>query len=517
MIRDRIAQLLTHMGHNLFEKERVLAMALLSAVAGESIFLLGPPGVAKSMVARRLKLAFSHAKAFEYLMGKFSTPDEVFGPVSISRLKNDDKYERITEFYLPGAQIVFLDEIWKASPPIQNALLTVLNEKIYRNGEQEVKVDIRGLIAASNELPAQGEGLEALWDRFLIRLVVEGIETEDKFEALLSLPNKRSKEDLVPEALRITDEEYKSWQTSIDSIDLPPHLLGLIHEIRRMIRNRNATADPDQQWYVSDRRWRKVANLLRCSAFLHDRRSVILADMFLLVDCLWDRYEQRKEMQDLLTGAIVRHGYERLTKLGSLRAQLDMWREEITEETRMVKVREVTQPKAARDEEGVTYFQLLKYRGDEPVFVKEEDWDQMNTGQERIFPLFDRKEGIYRAIQRTGARKTEDGGLKISGKEYQILMEQVEEKQIIPKNPHASQITMWNQQASILMRGCQERLERLEQQYEEEKNHIRSHLFLDQDFAPHIEQAYAFAKRQILDLKLDTQKTQHSYEEVGDS
>ena len=74
--------------------------------------------------------------------------------------------KRLTTHYLPGSQIVFLDEIWKASPPIQNALLTVLNEKIYRNGEQEVEVDIRGLIAASNELPAKGEGLEALWDRF---------------------------------------------------------------------------------------------------------------------------------------------------------------------------------------------------------------------------------------------------------------------------------------------------------------------------------------------------------------
>ena len=85
--RERIRTLLQHMGDNLFEKERILALTLLSSVAGESIFLLGPPGVAKSMIARRLKLAFRDAKAFEYLMGKFSTPDEIFGPVSISKLK----------------------------------------------------------------------------------------------------------------------------------------------------------------------------------------------------------------------------------------------------------------------------------------------------------------------------------------------------------------------------------------------------------------------------------------------
>ena len=111
-LKPRIASLLQQLNERVFEKEHIVALALLSAVAGESIFLLGPPGVAKSMVGRRLKLAFRNASAFEYLMSRFSTPDEIFGPVSISKLKDEDTYERIVDGYLPSATIAFLDEIW---------------------------------------------------------------------------------------------------------------------------------------------------------------------------------------------------------------------------------------------------------------------------------------------------------------------------------------------------------------------------------------------------------------------
>ena len=303
---QRINNLLKQLNERVYEKEHVIALSLLSAIAGESIFLLGPPGVAKSMVARRLKLAFKQANAFEYLMSRFSTPDEIFGPVSITKLKDEDIYERMVDGYLPTADVVFLDEIWKAGPAIQNALLTVINEKIYRNGQYSIRVPLKGLIGASNELPAIGQGLEALWDRFLVRLMVTGVEDLGEFDRMIASTD--DSEPLVDDELAISSVEYAIWANEIAQVKIHYSIFEVIHILKEKINlfNQRIQNDGSAQatLYISDRRWKKLVRLLRASAFLNGRDTIGLSDCMLITHCLWNEVEQMAEVNEMVQETI---------------------------------------------------------------------------------------------------------------------------------------------------------------------------------------------------------------------
>lgn len=313
-MKQRVQSLLAEMNRGIYEKETELSLSLLAALAGESIILLGPPGVAKSMVARRLKEAFRNARSFEYLMSRFSTPDEIFGPVSISQLKSSDAYVRAVDGYLPTADVVFLDEIWKAGPAIQNTLLTVINEKIFRNGNVEIKLPLKLLVAASNELPAQGEGLEALWDRFVIRLESKSIKKESNFDRMLLETTKT--EATINSSLQISAEEYEAWSAEIDKMQIPQNVLEAIHKIRRSIRAVSISGSNERRdVYVSDRRWKNIARILRTSAFMHDRKEVITADLPPIYNCLWQEPEERDSIRSIIIGVLFSDSKETLENI----------------------------------------------------------------------------------------------------------------------------------------------------------------------------------------------------------
>lgn len=310
-MRERIRNILSAMKVGTYERDEVLALSLLSALAGESIFLLGLPGVGKSMVARRLKMAFQDATVFEYLMSRFSTPDEIFGPVSISKLKDDDSYERVVAGYLPEAEVVFLDEIWKAGPAIQNSLLTVLNEKIFLNGNKEMHLPIKGIISASNEMPAEGEGLEALWDRFLLRYVVEPLNNRQSFVSLISNTDVGTPTVAKP----ITDEEYEAILKGSRAVSIPDDIIDVICAVRDRLAKKASESKGEEndeggiapeKFYISDRRWKKSIGVIRVSAYLNGRNTVNLSDLLLLRHMLWNDEDTIKVVEYILVEEIVK-------------------------------------------------------------------------------------------------------------------------------------------------------------------------------------------------------------------
>lgn len=289
-IQDRIRDILQCISVGIYGKESILSKVLLCAIAGESLFILGPPGTAKSLIARRLKSVFKDAKAFEHLMSRFSTPDEIFGPVSISKLKNEDKYERLVEGYLPDASVVFLDEIWKAGPAIQNSLLTAINERVFKNGTSLIKLPMKVLIAASNELPEEDQGLEALWDRFLIRVVSNSIDDESLFFDMVK--NEIPLEIELPDNLVIHEDEYNCWQMEIKKILIPDDVCSIVSILRKQLKVEGDKESHQQsEFYISDRRWKKVFRLMQTSAFLNGRDSVNITDLLILYHCLWNDTE----------------------------------------------------------------------------------------------------------------------------------------------------------------------------------------------------------------------------------
>lgn len=331
---ERFKQLLGEMNRGIYEKETEISLSLLAALAGESIILLGPPGVAKSMVARQLKTAFREAQSFEYLMSRFSTPDEIFGPVSIQKLKTSNTYERAVEGYLPTADVVFLDEIWKAGPAIQNTLLTVINEKIFRNGNREMHLPLKLLVAASNELPAKGEGLEALWDRFVIRIESRPIKLEKNFRAMLleSHADFSGSTGILGHAdfadnadfsdLKITAEEYAEWAEKICKIGVKEEVLDAISAIRKSLRAVNVDEAAERRnIYVSDRRWKNIVRLLRTSAFMQDREEVDICDLLPIYHCLWQEPEERDAIRNIVIRALFSPFADKLVEMKNALAE----------------------------------------------------------------------------------------------------------------------------------------------------------------------------------------------------
>lgn len=291
-LQEKIKALIKQTSQGVFERDEAIKLSFVALLSGESIFLLGQPGVGKSLLARRIKDSLEGGKNFEYLMNRFSTPEEIFGPISL-KLLDEDRYERVVDGYLPTADVAFLDEIWKASPAIQNTLLTIINEKIFRNGSSDLNVPLKILISASNELPAPNEGLDALFDRFIIRYYVENIKSEQSFNKLM----KSQDEYVVDENLRLSLSDLAEARKMIDEVEIGQDIFDFIHLLRKKLVAKLGEKAP----YVSDRRWKKIFSILRSSAWVSLRKTIGPSDLLLIPFMIWENEEQFRSIGDVFT------------------------------------------------------------------------------------------------------------------------------------------------------------------------------------------------------------------------
>lgn len=277
--------------HRFLERHALIDGALAALLASQHVLIVGPPGTAKSMLADELCRRITGARYFQWLLTKFTTPEELFGAVSLKALEADD-YRRVTDHKLPDAHIAFLDEVFKSSSSILNSILTIINERVFHNGRQSTDVPLLTLFGASNELP-EDEELVALYDRFLLRFTVEYIQEDFRFLHMLRTPAPAARTTL-------SLAELGELQAAVRAVDIPDAVLAVMAEIRRELRAKAILA--------SDRRYRQSVDLLRAVAYLDGRRAATQTDLFVLEHVLWKEPSEQAGVRAVIHGLM--HGHE---------------------------------------------------------------------------------------------------------------------------------------------------------------------------------------------------------------
>ena len=293
----RLAQIARTLESRFLGKDEVIRLMLIAAVAGEHAVLIGPPGTAKSALIRMFSRLLQ-AQYFEYLLTRFTEPNEIFGPVDISAFR-EGRYERRIENMLPAAEIVFLDEVFKSNSAILNALLTLLNERKYTSGGAVLKCPLLSCFGASNEVPGD-ETLTAIFDRFLLRirsdnldayhfqdLLTKGIQhevmglTDAPVQPLASAREISELHRAFAQRMRFTEEFFSQYK-------------GLVFQIRA------------EGVSLSDRRVVKLLKLFAASAFLDGRAQPDAGDFFVLKH-IWNNEDQAAILESIVTPILEAH------------------------------------------------------------------------------------------------------------------------------------------------------------------------------------------------------------------
>jgi MoxR-like ATPase len=268
------------------ERNEAIRGIILSALSRTNILFLGSAGIAKSALVNQWNRRISEGKYFSWLLTKFSTPEEIFGPPSLKGLK-DEKYYRVVRNKLPEATTAFIDEIFKGNSSILNSMLTVLNERVFYNDGEPIPLDLITVAGASNEIPDAEDGLDAFFDRFLLKYYLKPIQESSNFAKMISSASMNA-----PVKNSITIDEIKAAQAEVQAIPITDQILEHVVKLRETLRKEGIS--------VTDRTFKVAMQIVKAEAWLQGRSAIDTADLEIFKHICWNKPEQEKSVHSLI-------------------------------------------------------------------------------------------------------------------------------------------------------------------------------------------------------------------------
>lgn len=288
-VREKVEKIEDYLCSQFFEREDEIQQILACVFISENFFLLGPPGTAKSELIKVLFEDCVEGGYSYHLLTKSLPPDSVLGPIDLEKFKEENEEKHDTEGYLPDAEWGGLDEAWKSNDTLLNNLLSILNEGIFRNGKDVEECPLRSAVAMSNELPQQ-EILEALYDRFLLRLVFDPVSNSKNFKKILD-----SDRDEFNPPEKLTLDELDFIQEEIEQVSVEGETYEEYFNLREDINNIE-----DADIYVSDRRFKQAFTFLKSIVWMKGHDTVTKDDFSRIENCLWSEPKHKRKIQRVL-------------------------------------------------------------------------------------------------------------------------------------------------------------------------------------------------------------------------
>lgn len=287
MLQKKFQSMMDEVAGSLLEREQAAYLCVLAVISQENLLFLGEPGVAKSKLIRSMCEHIDGAGYFQYLLTQFTEPNELFGPIDLIKYSDQGVYTRISDGMLTQAHLGFLDETFKANSAILNSLLTLVNERVYMEGGHTVDVPLISLFGASNETPKKEDGLDALYDRFLIKYEVTSVVADQSFESLIT-GDFRS----LPVTTKVTLKDIQRANKEIYTVKISPEAVQAIKTLRTKLDKEGIKP--------SDRKWVQISKLVRAVAWLGGRTEVDVEDLEVLAHAVWFRYTEAKTAAKLV-------------------------------------------------------------------------------------------------------------------------------------------------------------------------------------------------------------------------